>query len=92
MNDNFNKETHNRPLVSWSGIPNRAFDLEYSTQLRREMEYLAEQGITPTYVRKDPKYLIPTYKYTKTPELFRLLSIFWETEYKNKNKGSETNG
>lgn len=61
-------------------IPNKAFDLEYSTQFRKEMEYLKEHGIKPVYVTKTRNYNITVYKYTKTPELFGLLSSFYAGE------------
>jgi hypothetical protein len=52
--------------------PKQAYDMEYSTQARREFEYLKEHNINPSFV-KQSQYGIKTYKYTKTPALFRLL-------------------
>ena len=51
------------------------FDKEYSTQWVEEMKWLKENGIKYTFV----KYIngITTYKYKKTPELFKALSIFY---------------
>lgn len=57
--------------------PRKAFDMEYATQWRREMEYLKEHGINYTFRRKDPKWGIATYKYTKTEKLFTLLAEFY---------------
>lgn len=62
--------------------PKKAYDKEYSTQFRREMEYLQERGFTPTYVRRGGEYHIPTYKYTKTAQLFHAVADFYE-QYNN---------
>ena len=59
-------------------LPNKAFDSEYATQYRREVEYLKEHGFEHTYIRRYGKYGVPTYKYTKTPELFRAVADFYE--------------
>ena len=67
------ENTETRPA-----LPNKAFDSEYSTQFRKEMEYLKERGIAYTYVKRTGEYRIPTYKYTKTPELFRAVADFYE--------------
>lgn len=58
--------------------PNKAYDSEYATQFRREVEFLKERGIEPTYMKRVGEYRIPTYKYTKTPELFRAVADFYE--------------
>ena len=58
-------------------IPKYVFDKEYSTQWRREVQFLEEKGIAYTYAKKDPKYPIIRYKYTKTPELFLALAEFY---------------
>lgn len=50
-------------------------DLEYGTMFKREKDYLKEQGIYPSFV-KDVNG-IKTYKYTKTPQLFEALRIFY---------------
>lgn len=50
-------------------------DLEYGTMFKREKDYLKEQGIYPSFV-KDTNG-IKTYKYTKTPQLFEALRIFY---------------
>ena len=49
--------------------------MEYFTQYTPEKEYLIQNGIRPSFV----KVLngVTTYKYTKTPELFKLLAIFY---------------
>jgi hypothetical protein len=54
---------------------NKKFDKEYSTQYTPEMKYLLENGIEYTFV-KDING-VTTYKYEKTPELFKALEIFY---------------
>ena len=66
------------PQVEATSIPNKAFDMEYSTQMKREMLYLKEHGFEPCFVKKTQTYHVPTYKYTKTPELFRCVAEFYE--------------
>ena len=44
----------------------KIFDMEYSTQVKSEMEYLKSCGIKYTFVKR--KDGVPTYKYTKTEE------------------------
>lgn len=56
----------------------KLFDLEYSTQNRKEVLYLRSCGIKYTYVKRIND--IPLYKYTKCKELFDALRIF----YRNK--------
>lgn len=53
----------------------KLFDIEYQTQWRDEVDYLKSVGIRYTFVIR--KNGIPTYKYTKTSELFRQLTIFY---------------
>lgn len=65
-------------------LPNKAFDSEYATQYRKEMLYLKDRGIDYTYVKKVGEYRIPTYKYTKTPELFRAVADFYEQKENEK--------
>ena len=77
-------------------VPKKAFDKEYSTQMRREVEYLAEHGIEPTFT-KTSQYNVRTYKYTKTPKLFGLLQSFYamlsaEKEYNKLNQEIEKSG
>lgn len=60
-----------------SGIPNTAFDMEYRTQWRDEVDFLAERGIYYTIRRREGEYGIPTYKYTRTAELFLALADFY---------------
>lgn len=69
-------ESTNQKVMST--VPNKAFDLEYSTQFKKEVAYLHEHGIEPTFVKKTKDYNIPTYKYKKTPELFRTVADFYE--------------
>ena len=52
-----------------SDIPKKCFDMEYSTQSRREYQWLQDCGIKPTYVKTD-SYGVRTYKYKKTSTLF----------------------
>ena len=59
-------------------LPNKAFDSEYATQFRKEVEYLKSRGIDYTYCKKTGEYRVPTYKYTKTPELVRAVADFYE--------------
>lgn len=58
-------------------IPKTVFDKEYSTQWRREVQFLEDKGINYTYAKKHFKYPIIRYKYTKTPELFLALAEFY---------------
>ena len=53
----------------------KKFDKEYSTQHTPEKEYLLQNGIKPSFIKKVNE--VTTYKYTKTSELFRLLAIFY---------------
>ena len=53
----------------------KKFDSEYFTQYVKEMQYLLQNNIKYTFV-KDING-ITTYKYKKTPELFRILEIFY---------------
>ena len=75
--------------------PKKAYDLEYSTQTRREFEYLKENGIEPVFIKMSV-YGIRTYKYKKTPALFKLLEAYYtmvanEKEYAKLNKDIKTN-
>lgn len=67
------ENNENRPQ-----LPNKAFDSEYATQFRKEMEYLKSRGIDYTFCKRVGEYRVPTYKYTKTPELFRAVADFYE--------------
>ena len=58
-------------------IPKYVFDKEYSTQWRREVQFLEDKGIAYTYAKKHNKYPIIRYKFTKTPELFLALAEFY---------------
>ena len=58
-------------------VPKYIFDKEYSTQWRREVQFLEDKGINYTYAKKHAKYSIITYKYTKTPDLFLALAEFY---------------
>ena len=71
--------TGERPI-----LPNKAFDMEYSTQFRKEVNYLRECGIDYAYKKRTGDYRVPTYKYTKTPELFRAIADFYEQQRNEK--------
>ena len=58
-------------------VDRKAFDMEYSTQWRREYEFLVSQGIKPTFVKLNKETGIRTYKFTKTPALFKTLLGFY---------------
>lgn len=66
-----------------SRIPNSAFDMEYSTQWRDEVSFLAERGIFYSFRKKDETYGITTYKYTKTVDLFITLADFYLQRKRN---------
>ena len=53
----------------------KKFDKEYSTQYTPEMKFLLEQGIKYTFVKEIDG--VTTYKYEKTPKLFKALEIFY---------------
>ena len=53
----------------------KKFDKEYFTQYTPEKEYLLQNGIPPSFVKVING--VTTYKYSKTSELFRLLTIFY---------------
>ena len=53
----------------------KKFDKEYFTQYTPEMEYLKKSGISPSFVKIVNG--VTTYKYTKTPELFEALAIYY---------------
>ena len=72
----FVAEMPEHPALYKLNPPKRAFDMEYSTQTKREYIYLNEHGILPTYVRED-EYGIKTYKYKKTAALFKLLVAYY---------------
>lgn len=73
-----------------TNLPKHAYDMEYSTQTRREFEFLKDHQIFPSYIRIS-EYGIKTYKYTKTPALFKFLLEYYsmvqaEKEYEKLNK------
>ena len=59
-------------------LPNKAFDMEYSTEYKREMLYLKERGFDYVFKKHTSDYNIPVYKYTKTPALLRAVADFYE--------------
>lgn len=60
----------------------KKFDKEYQTQYTPEKKYLQSIGIEPSYIKYSNG--ITTYKYTKTPMLFKHLEIFY-TQIQNLN-------
>lgn len=53
----------------------KKYDIEYSTQFTPEKKYLEDHGIRPSFVKIIEG--VTTYKYRKSPELFKLLAIFY---------------
>jgi len=53
----------------------KKYDIEYSTQYTPEKKYLECNGIKPTFTKAISG--VTTYKYRKSPELFKLLAIFY---------------
>ena len=53
----------------------KKFDKEYSTQYTPEKIYLSSHGMQPAFIKVING--VTTYKYTKTSELFKLLTIFY---------------
>lgn len=51
------------------------FDKEYATSHFKEVDFLKDNGVD--YVFKKNENGIKVFKYTKTPQLFRLLEIFY---------------
>ena len=66
------------PLYKNGGKGMRSkFDKEYSTQYKKEVEFLKSRGINYTFVKEING--ISTYKYTKTKDLFEsLLTLYSE--------------
>ena len=61
-------------------IDKKLFDSEYSTQWRDEVDFLKENGINYTFVKRNNG--ISTYKYKKTSELFLKLAYFYAQKEK----------
>ena len=57
--------------------PKWAFDREYGTDWLKEVAFLRSRGIMPVF-KKVNAYGVERYKYTKTPELFASLAIFYK--------------
>jgi hypothetical protein len=53
----------------------KKYDKEYSTQYTPEKKYLDGLGIKPSFTKVINE--VTTYKYVKTPELFKALEIFY---------------
>lgn len=51
------------------------FDKEYQTQYMQEVKFLEQHGIRYVFVKEING--ISTFKYTKTEQLFKLLSLFY---------------
>lgn len=58
-------------------LPNKAFDMEYSTMWGREVRFLLEKGIKCSFVKKTKEYGVSQFKYKKTPKLFAALIEFY---------------
>lgn len=56
----------------------KKFDKEYNTQDVFEMKYLKSNGINYTFVKTIDG--VTTYKYKKTPELFKKLIFFYSSK------------
>lgn len=56
-------------------IDKKWFDMEYSTQVKQEVDFLKKCGIRYTYVKR--VNTIPVYKYTKNVELFDALKMYY---------------
>lgn len=61
-------------------IDKKLFDSEYSTQWRDEVDFLKENGINYSFVKRNND--ISTYKYTKSSELFLKLAYFYAQKKK----------
>ena len=70
MMENTIEVTTENKIEKQSNIPSSAFDIEYRTQWRDEVDFLTSRGIYYTFRKKEGEYGIPTYKYTKTLELY----------------------
>ena len=60
----------------------KRFDKEYNTQYTPEKEFLLANGIKPSFVKVIDG--VTTYKYTKTPALFKWLAIFYSKNQDNR--------
>lgn len=65
-------------LIKWSEkkMEKKLFDSEYSTQWRKEVDFLKTRGIFPAFMKTNDQQ-IETFKYTKTPELFAALVEYY---------------
>lgn len=72
-----------RALQAPKKIPNSAFDIEYRTEWRDEVDFLAKRGIYYTIRKLEGEYNIPVYKYTKTADLFVALADFYLRRKRN---------
>ena len=88
METNANNTNNNNAIVST--IPNHVFDMEYSTQRRKEYLFLKDNGFIPTYVKENKTYNVKTYKYKKTPELFEKVAEFYRQDMANKQAEAVT--
>lgn len=57
--------------------PKWAFDREYGSDWLKEVAWLREHGVNPVF-EKTNQFGVKRYKYTKTPELFAALAIFYK--------------
>lgn len=74
-----NPQTEESNAAYKQGVSKKAFDSEYMTEWRREVNFLRSKGIRYTHVRikNTCGVRIKQYKYTKTPELFQALYEYY---------------
>lgn len=61
-------------------ISSKAWDTEYATSFKAEVNYLKESGIRYTWVTTN-EHGISVWKYRKSVELFKALMFFYENTY-----------
>lgn len=54
---------------------NLKWDKEYATNYLQEVRFLEGNNIRPTFIREENG--LKTFKFEKTPQLFKLLEIFY---------------
>lgn len=60
-------------------VSKKWFDTEYSTQTRKEYEFLLTKGFKPSFIKRDKVSGVKTYKYSKCEYLFAALTEFYST-------------
>ena len=58
-------------------------DMEYATQYIPEKQFLWDHGVKPTFIKVINE--VTTYKYKKTPELFKALMVFYSNNIGGNN-------